>query len=253
MALRDWWDELARLVLPVACGGCGLDDEPWCVDCRALLAVPAWRCEDRAGRLDLMGAEPSLPVWTLADFRGPVREAVVAWKDRGRHDLTRHLADALRGAALGVAPDVATAAGRRPVVVVAAPSTPSAVRRRGGSLVGELASAVAAGLRDAGVPATARAALVRRGGDQVGLGARDRWLNLAGQVRVRPRGRAELAGTAVVLVDDVLTTGATIASCRTALAGVGAGVVAAMTLASTPPPGQRRMPVGPSSRAVRGV
>ncbi|MEN0129028.1 MAG: hypothetical protein AAGC49_06275, partial [Brevundimonas sp.] len=134
MTLRAWWDELAGLVLPVACAGCGVDDEPWCADCRRLLDGPAWRCEARAGRLDLVGEAPLVPVWTLADFRGPVREAVVAWKDHGRHDLTRHLAAALHGAALGLAPRF-----EGHVLVVPAPSTPAAVRRRGGSLVGELA------------------------------------------------------------------------------------------------------------------
>jgi predicted amidophosphoribosyltransferase len=245
MAMREWWGELASLVLPVACAGCGRDDAAWCDHCRALLAGPAWRCEDRAGRLDLMGAEPALPVWTLADFRGPVREAVVAWKDRGRHDLTRHLAGALRGAAIDIAPRLGSSA----VLVVGAPSTPAAVRRRGGSLVGELAGAVAAGLCEAGVPAAAVAALVRRGGDQVGLGVRDRWLNVAGRVTVRTRMRAVVDGRSIVLLDDVLTTGATLRSCRGALEGAGAHVVAALTIASTPPPGRRDLRRVPSTAA----
>jgi len=232
VTLRAWWDELAGLVLPVACAGCGRDDEPWCADCRRLLDGPAWRCETRAGRLDLVGQAPLVPVWTLADFRGPVREAVVAWKDRGRHDLTRHLAAAMHAAALDLAPRFGD-----DVLVVPAPSTPAAVRRRGGSLVGELARAVGDGLCASGSRAQPVAALTRRGGDQVGLGTRARWANVAGQVRVRAR--ADVARRAVVLVDDVLTTGATLASCHAALERAGASVVGVLTLASTPLPGGR--------------
>jgi predicted amidophosphoribosyltransferase len=249
--MRDWWSELASLVLPVACAGCGRDDVAWCDGCRALLAGPAWRCEERAGRLDLMGAEPALPVWALADFRGPVREAVVAWKDRGRHDLTRHLGGALRAAAVDVVPRLGSSSG---VLVVGAPSTRAAVRRRGGSLVGELAGAVATGLCQAGVPAAAVAALVRRGGDQVGLGVRDRWLNVAGQITVRASMRAVVDGSSVVLVDDVLTTGATLRTCRAALEDAGAHVVAALTIASTAPPGRGTAPSARvPSRAAGGV
>ncbi|MDM7831724.1 ComF family protein [Cellulomonas edaphi] len=233
MTAGGWWGELGRLVLPVQCAGCGRDDVAWCAACRAPLSGPVWRCEERAGRLDLLGAEPALPVWTLADFLGPLRAAVVAWKDHGRLDLTRPLAEAM----VSAGHQVGACLGSRSLLVVPAPSSPGAERRRGGSLVGELAVAAAAGCTAAGSPATARAVLVRRGGDQVGLGARDRWLNLAGHVRVRRRDRGRLRGSRVLLLDDVLTTGATLAACRAALEAHGATVLGALTLASTPPPG----------------
>jgi predicted amidophosphoribosyltransferase len=188
----------------------------------------------------------TLPVWTLADCTGDVRRAIIAWKDRGRADLTPVLAAALARASAQVASGLAVPTGptgstgsSESVAVVAAPSTAASRRRRGGNLVDALAAAAATGLRAGGWPADPAPVLVRsRGGDQVGLGARARARNLAGHVHVAER-RAELVrGRSVVLVDDVLTTGATFAACRTAVERAGGRVVAALTLASTPGPGR---------------
>lgn len=225
--------ELLGLVLPVACAGCGLDDQSWCGDCAALLRRTAWRCEDRAGRLDrLDGRTP--PWWAVADFTGPVRRAVTAWKDHGRTDLNRPFTAALRSAARAAAPVLAGAA---PVLVVPLPSTAAARRTRGWVPAGVLAAAVADELRRRGVRATATGVLRRSAGaDQSGLSARARSRNLAGHVHVL--GRARLAGARVLLVDDVLTTGATAAAATDALGAAGARVVAGVVLASTPPPGR---------------
>jgi predicted amidophosphoribosyltransferase len=117
--------------------------------------------------------------------------------------------------------------------------------RRGADLVADLARGVVDGAVAAGVDARLAPVLVRRrGGDQVGLGVRERARNLHGHVVVRPRARARVAGRAVLLVDDVLTTGATLAACGTALRDAGASVVGCLTLASTPPPGAVRAPPG---------
>ena len=221
-------------MLPVECAGCGLDDVAWCARCAGRLAGAPWRCENRAPRLDRLDGRGPLPVWTLADCTGDVRRAIIAWKDRGRADLTAHFARAIGDLARQVAGELAQAA---PLVVVAAPSTAASRRRRGGNLVDALATGVAAGLTGAGVQAEVAPVLHRRrGGDQVGLGARDRARNLAGQLSVPDRRGRAVADRAVVLVDDVLTTGATFAASRRALERVGAVVVAAMTLASTPGP-----------------
>lgn len=237
--------ELLGLLLPVECAGCGLDDVAWCASCADRLAGRFWRCEDRAPRLDRMDGCGPLPVWTLADCTGPVRRAVVVWKDRGRSDLTRPFAAALAGAAAGLRADVAAG----PLLVVPSPSTAAARRRRGGNLVDGLATGVADGLAHAAVVTAVAPVLVRtRGHDQVGLGARARTRNLAGRVQVPARHVPRLTGRRVLVVDDVLTTGATLAACRSALERAGAHVVGAVTLASTPGPrGAPRLPRGLST------
>ena len=239
--LRRVGAELLGLVLPVGCAGCGQDDEPWCPDCRRSLTGPAWRCEQRAGRLDrLDGRTP--PWWAVADFAGPVRRAVTAWKDHGRSDLTVPFTAGVRTAARAAAP---TLAGAGDVLVVPLPSTAAARRSRGWDPVGALASAVADELGLRGVRARASAPLRRTAGaDQSGLSARARSRNLAGHVHVHRSAR--LLGARVLLVDDVLTTGATAAAATDVLAGAGAQVLGGVVLASTPPPGL--LVGGPSAR-----
>ena len=154
MAARD----LARLVLPVECPGCRRPDEILCEVCAATLTNPVRRCEQDVQRLDKMDGWPPLPVWTVTTYTGPVRGVVVAWKDRGRRDLTARLVAAARRAVEEAAPALGgrtwasgAASDAEPGVpgsappgsplwtgslhVVPVPSTPAARRRRGADLV----------------------------------------------------------------------------------------------------------------------
>lgn len=235
---------LADLVLPVTCAGCGEPGRAVCPRCLAAWAGPPRRCEDAAGRLDRLDGTV-LPVAALAVGAPAVRRVVAAWKDGGRADVTPWFAAVARRAAPGVVASGVPAGTGRPLVVVPAPPSPAGLARRGEDLVAHVARGLAAGLAEQGAgPGAPRAApvlralrLAGRGRDQVGLGVRGRAANLAGRVRVRRRARAALAGTDVLLVDDVLTTGATLAACRAALEAAGARPAGAVVLAVTPSPG----------------
>jgi predicted amidophosphoribosyltransferase len=207
----------AGLALPVACAGCGRPDVDLCRSClRALLGLgrPA---------AAVTGASPPWWPWPLhgvAAYEGVVRAALVCWKDRGRADLTdvvgAGLARAVRSLA---AAEPATAA----AVLVPVPSAAARVRERGGDLVALAAART-------GRP-VARALRQRRGvRDQARLGRDERLANLDGRVRCTGR----VPAGPVVLVDDVVTTGASLAACARALEDAGAVVVGAAALAVTP-------------------
>ncbi|MFE7744487.1 ComF family protein [Nocardia sp. NPDC057455] len=187
---------LLDLVLPAACAGCGRSGADWCADCAVTLAGPPVRVWPRT--------DPGVPCWALGPYAGPARRAVLAVKERGRRDLAKPLGAALAGALAELRSP------RRPLVLVPAPSRGMAARRRGGDPVLRSASVAAQWLPDSRVVPLLR---VGRGvRDSVGLTPAERARNLEGRVRTAPGPVADWgipANAEMVLVDDVLTTGAT--------------------------------------------
>ena len=208
---------LLDVVLPLECGGCGAPSTRWCPVCAAALDVGADEPHVIVTRID-----PGVPVFALGRYAGPRRHAIVAVKERGRRDLTGPLARAL---ALGINQLLNWGVLAPPLIVVPAPTRRAAARRRGGDPVTRMAAAAAATRPDIVVaPVLRTAALVR---DSVGLSGADRERNLAGRVRLT---RA-VSGGEVLLVDDIVTTGATARESVRVLAGAGIQVAAVLTLA----------------------
>jgi predicted amidophosphoribosyltransferase len=166
--------------------------------------------------------------WAVAGYDGVVRNAVVAHKERGARVLTGVLAGALAASA-AAAVDCAG-----PLALVPAPSRTAAVRARGEDPTARLARAAASRLRRTGRPARVVPLLrmARSARDQAGLSAAERAANLTGAVRVG-RVPAGLSAYRIVLVDDVVTTGATLAECARSLRAAGLGVSAAAVVAAT--------------------
>jgi predicted amidophosphoribosyltransferase len=202
---------LADLALPRTCAGCGLPGAVLCRRCAVLLAEP----RTASPRRFPWGFPPTVAAGAYA---GPVRPAVLAFKERGRAELAVPLGAAL---ALAVAVVVSAVPGpSRPVALVPVPSSRAALRSRGRDHVRELTARAVAELRAAGVPATEARLLGRRGRarDSAGLSAAQRRTNLAGTFRRVTGGPGTPAGALVVLVDDVVTTGATLTEAAAALA-----------------------------------
>jgi len=158
------------------------------------------------------------------------------------------LADAMAAALEGDAQLRAVlASGNGPVFVVPVPSSPAAVRRRGDAPLNLLTRAAVreVGLSPRELIVSPALRLQRRVADQAGLDHFQRANNLERAMQLRPRWRTSIAGVSCLLVDDVLTTGATLVEAARALRAGGSGHVAAATVAATQRRGQRHGIHGP--------
>jgi predicted amidophosphoribosyltransferase len=197
------------LVLPRCCVGCGSPVGSLCPAC--------------LGAAQVFAAGPD--IWAAGRYESAARAALLAYKERGRRDLAGPLAQllaaAIRGALTGRAPPGA-------VLLVPVPSARSAAAARGGDHVLRLARQAA---RRTGVRVARDAlALSRAVRDSAGLAAGERAANLAGAMSARsPR-----TGAAALLVDDIVTTGATLSEATRALRAAGWPVLGAAVVAATP-------------------
>lgn len=227
---------LLDLVLPRSCCGCDVPGRSVCQDCLALLTGAA----AAPTRPDPCPA--GLPALTAATaYDGAVRRLLVAHKDRGQLALARPLGHALAAAVLLHRSVEGGLDG--PLLLCPVPSAPAAVRARGHDHALRLAAAAADSLSAGGQPARVERLLrpARRVADQSGLTSAGRAANLRGALRAvvgRPG--------PVVIVDDIVTTGATLAEAARALRSGGRDVVGAAVVAST----RRR---GPSPARVSGL
>jgi predicted amidophosphoribosyltransferase len=223
---------LTELVLPGGCAGCeGAVGEP-------LQRGVCRRCVEELAALRAHPTRPDpAPEWlppcaALGDYHGVLRELVLAYKDRGRHRLAVPL-----GRLLALVVESLTAG---PVALVPIPDTPAAARARHGDHLGRLARAAAARLRAAGYQAVvSRPLRARPRPDSAGLDTAQRAAHALGGLRVRQLRAAGLrrwqqrTGAPVILLDDIITTGATLAAATTRLAAAGVPVAGAAVLAAT--------------------
>ena len=224
----------AALVYPRRCPFCDrvLGWLPDCPDCAAELAklrraVPRLPATEHILR-DVTGAAA---VWR---YDGCVRQAILRFKNGGRacygESLGAEMARAVFGCNYDLHHGIITFNGALPLarfdLVV---PVPSSARGRGYEPPELLARPIARGL---GVPLGARVLCKTRATHtQKGLSAAQRLQNLRGAFRVESAAKVE--GRRVLLVDDVITTGATVSSCAEALMKAGALEVFAVAAAHT--------------------
>lgn len=228
---------VVSLALPLACAVCRAADVGLCDVCRVEVHDSLWAGGARRSRPD---PEPALlpPVHTSGRFEGALAGLVTAYKDEGRRDVVAVLAPLLAtavDAALLCAPAVhqVLAARNGPVLLVPVPSSAASRRRRGDAPLGSLAREAAHGF-DASEVVPAEALRVRRRvADQSALGAAGRHVNVEHSMVVRAAWAPVVQASTCVLVDDVLTTGATLGEAARAMRAGGARVVVAATICAT--------------------
>jgi len=199
--------EFGELILPRRCAGCGEYGHLLCPACRRQLAFPPFRHSPNVN--------PHVPVYALGPYADPHRGVVLAMKERNNVAVRRHV-----GAVVAAALDYLEAGGDLPAGthLVPAPTRPRSARARGGDPVTAICAV-------SGRPTHPVLALPDRLADQAGLDEAGRRRNLQGNV--------VLTGVPlhpVVVVDDVVTTGATLQSSVEKLMAAGATVTACLVL-----------------------
>lgn len=229
-ALRD-------LVLSSRCLMCGFPSQQLgsdiCLTCRGDWHLPA-------RRVPLPGVE----VFAIRPYDRISQRVILEVKEHGRTAMEPLLAEAI---ALASLPLIASSTG--PVTLVPVPSRPAACRRRGADVLWAIARRASVLLNEAGAPVNAARLLrhARSVVDQSGLDAMARAVNLHGAMEVRPQrrhfardipfriDRPMTQRGSIIVVDDLVTTGATIQEAVRALrhcAEVLGGACAASTALS---------------------
>lgn len=215
------------LAFPARCSGCGREGEPLCRTCVTALDVRADSLPGVAIGLPATIPYPLLQLDWCAPFAGAVRRALHDLKYAGEQRLADPLGRAIARRWRQV--------GRGGDLVVPVPVHAERRHRRGYDQA-ELIAAVAA--RELELPMAPILERRRATVAQFDLDRRQRASNVAGAFAIRPPPAGSridrerpLAGRWVVLVDDVVTTGATLSACGHALLGAGALGVSAVTVA----------------------
>lgn len=243
--LREVLAQTCGLIAPRQCP-CGAEGTWLCPRCAALLGAHPLRVEsccdalqhlvaarvreDSAHRPAGVDHAPLLPVLALGEYGGELQRLVLAWKNGGLLHLVGPLA-------AGLAPAVALLADPGdPPLLVPVPSRLAARVRRGEDHTAELVRALARA--GAGEPLLLRASPTTA---QEGLGARQRRTRRI-RLALAPRHARRLRGRAVIIVDDVVTTGSTLRGMHRALVDAGLAVQGAVVVASARLPVPRTVP-----------
>ncbi len=224
--MRDFTTSLIDLVLGRSCAGC---DEPGlliCQDCKQALQ-PRIRLRRDLDVSDLMEGL-RIPVICALDYRGTTRQVLYRYKDHRIRQLAIFLRPALAESITFAAHHVGIEL--RQALLTPLPTRRSSIRRRGFDSTAHLVQSAA--------PLTGTAGMrhlladVRKHGAAKHVGAFEREQRAIDAFRVRKEG--SLPTQPVILVDDIVTTGATVKEAAETLLVAGVQVVAVATVAGTP-------------------
>jgi ComF family protein len=216
---------LLDVALPAECVGCRREGPPLCRSCRPALGARRHAAPGAALGLPAELPAPLLQLEWCAPFTGVTRRALHALKYGGERRLAGPLGEAMA--------DRWSMAGAGGDVIVPVPASPDRVRQRGYDQAALLARVAGDRL---GLPAHEILERSRATTAQFDLNRVARGANVAGAFGLIAPGTGPgqvppVRGAWVVLVDDVVTTGATLAACAMTLLDAGALGVSAMTVA----------------------
>lgn len=244
---QPWLRTAADLLWPQACAGCRQPGSALCQRCQVIV-------DERPRCRRWLDVGTPIPVWSAGTYTGLLRTLILRYKERGdeglRPPLARLLADCMVASASGVH---GLLPGHAPsgliIHVVGVPTSPGALRRRGGDPIAALIAAACgvSGVREADARGWPRGNPIaqwrlcrsvrahRARGEQSGRTAEERRAAMVGALRVDSRRvRSGCADSVHVIADDVVTTGASAIATALALREAGAAVGAVACLADTP-------------------
>ncbi|CAB4699961.1 unannotated protein [freshwater metagenome] len=198
--------ELSQLIFPVRCFGCNRLGLSICSQCRS-----DWQPQY------FLSHFANLRVHSAVLYSPTASKIILAAKENGLKEADKLIIEAIQGV-------LAQANfANRTIELIPIPSSPSARRRRGRSFMVDITAQIA---QRSGFRLTDVLELTRRVSDQSGLHAKARAANMEGAFALKPHAypRGDL-----VLIDDVVTTGATLREAARALTSQGLNVLASVT------------------------
>lgn len=224
--MRALTTSLFDLTLGRCCAGCDRPGSMLCASCAEALR-PSVRLRRDVDLNDVV-EDLRIPVVCALDYRGVVRRILYRYKDHGIRQLAVAVAPALIASITYAA--VRAGVSSSTVVLVPMPTRRSSIRRRGFDATALVVRRAAANVEVAGVEPILRD--IRSGASAKKAGAREREHGAIDAFHIAARTHSPHAPA--ILVDDIVTTGATIREAASTLVLAGVHVVAVATIAGTP-------------------
>jgi ComF family protein len=212
--MRKYFYPLLDLVYPKRCPGCHLPSISICDSCKVFWQKPPIR---------IKLSQSNISVFSVADYRKEVRSVLLAYKENSEIEAGKVLIEALLQARRGLS-------NYSHCTFVPIPSNPKSNQRRGRDFMLDLCNQVAVKSEDRVLPILEVSRDVQ---DQSKLSEKQRSQNLVGAFNCRQKYLNLIGEPPIILVDDLLTTGATLREAYRALRQRGVIPIVAITAAHT--------------------